>query len=152
MPRPSHKEYFLSLLPAIASRGTCSRRQVACVITDREHKILATGYNGVPTNFDHCTDHPCLGAKDLPGQTDNCMAVHGEAAALLQCTDLPRAYALYCSNLPCFSCAKLIANTRICQVFAAADYADHRGLEVLLLAGCVVHVGAEVYGLTEEEA
>lgn len=149
MLRPNITNYFLQMLELVASRSTCVRRQVACIITDKDNHVLATGYNGVPVNFDHCTEHPCAGAKDLPGQTDNCLAVHGEQSALLQC-DVRLAHTLYCSCLPCFTCAKLIANTPIARVICASYYADRRGLDVLLSAGCIIVIGNTTYGLEEE--
>jgi dCMP deaminase len=150
MPRPNLTEYFLTMARMVATRGTCRRRQVACVITDKENHVLATGYNGPPRNFDHCVDHACPGANDKPGDTDNCLAVHAEQSALLQC-EVRHAHALYCTNLPCFACAKLIANTPISRVICDADYADHRGLDVLVQAGCVVIVGDITYGMEDVE-
>lgn len=132
--------YFLQMLKLVASRSTCIRRAVGCIITDKDGHVLSTGYNGTPRNFDHCTDNPCAGSNDKPGETSNCLAVHAEQNALLQCSDLTRAHTIYCTCTPCFVCAKLIANTEIRTAICEQKYADQRGLKLLLDAGISVIV------------
>jgi dCMP deaminase len=131
MARQSLDQYFLDMLPVIATRATCRRRQVAAIITDVSGHILSTGFNGVPSGYPHCVDMPCPGAADEPGNTSNCMAIHAEQNAIIQCTALERAHVIYCSTSPCFVCCKLIANTRIRRVVYETEYADARGLVVL---------------------
>ncbi len=137
--RPGLDDYYLGLLKNVASRSTCGRRQVAAIVTDVKGRVLATGYNGVPSKVPHCTDSPCPGAKDAHGDTSRCFAVHAEQNALLQCEgNLERAYNLYCSCTPCFTCAKLIANTNIKRVLCTEEYADLSGLTIFTLAGIMV--------------
>jgi len=145
--RLSKTEYFLKMLDLVAARSTCIRRAVGAIITDRDGHILSTGYNGVPRDFDHCLDLPCQGATDAPGNTSNCMAVHAETNAILQCSSLSRASIMYCSCVPCFVCAKMLSNTEIKTLICLEEYADKRGLEVLLKAGCIVDVAGTVYGM-----
>lgn len=149
--RPSIREYFLLMLTLVASRSTCTRRKVGAIIVDENNKVLATGYNGVPKNFPHCIDSPCAGATDTPGNNDNCMAVHAEQNALLQCVDIDRARIMYCSCIPCFACAKIIANTKISYVVCIEKYADTRGLAVLLQANIVVEAAGELFGSELED-
>lgn len=146
--RLSKKEYYLEMLDLVAARSTCVRRAVGAIITDKEGHILSTGYNGVPSGFDHCTDTPCIGASDEPGNTTHCLAVHSEQNALLQCSQLDRAYYMYVSCTPCFVCAKMICNTNIESIICKTDYADHRGFDVLIERGCVVEIEGKVYGET----
>lgn len=145
--RLSKKDYFLEMLDLVASRSTCIRRNVGAIITDEEGHVLSTGYNGVPSGFSHCIDHPCTGALDEPGNTSNCLAVHAEQNALLQCQDLRNAHTIYCSCVPCFVCAKMIANTNIEVVICKMDYADKRGIQLLLDKGCKIEIsGIEING------
>lgn len=139
--RPTKKGYYLAMLQLVASRSTCIRRAVGCIITDLEGHVLSTGYNGVPSGFDHCVDRPCLGASEAPGNTSHCMAIHAEQNALLQCSDLDRARIMYCSNIPCFVCAKMIANTNIEYIICEQDYADERGKAVLAEKGVMLEIG-----------
>ena len=145
--RLSKDEYFLEMLKLVAARSTCIRRAVGAIITDEDGHVLSTGYNGVPKGSDHCINNPCAGAADLPGNTSNCLAVHSEQNALLQCSDLPRAHTIYISCIPCFVCAKMICNTGIKKVICVETYADTRGMELLLQSGKYV----EVDGVPKDE-
>lgn len=137
--RPSHDEYFLQMLQLVAARSTCPRRAVGAIIVSGGNHILSTGYNGVPRGVYHCNETQsseelsrssnlikpmvmCEGKHDQPGDTSRCLAVHAEQNAILQCLDLSRAYTLYCSAVPCFTCAKLIANTPIRRIVALEAY------------------------------
>lgn len=138
--RVSHDEYFLGMLALVASRGTCARRRVGAILVDEANCVLATGYNGPPRGFAHCTDEPCAGATDPPGQTDRCLAIHAEVNAVLQCRALDVARTLYVSCAPCFACAKMLANTRLTRIVCREPYADQRGRDVLVLAGIQLDV------------
>lgn len=130
--RISLDNVYLEMLETMALRSTCVRRQVAAIVTDRKGRVISTGYNGVPQGMPHCIDLPCKGARDRPGDTDNCLAVHAEANALLQAgSRLAEAHTIYCSCFPCFSCAKLIANTEIKRVVFREHYPDDRGMMIL---------------------
>lgn len=142
--RLTRDEYFLRLLRLISSRSTCVRRAVGAIITNQNGHVLSTGYNGVPKSFIHCTDHPCDGANDTAGNTSNCMAIHAEQNALLQCSSINDAYTIYCSCTPCFTCAKLIINTDIKRVVCENDYADKKGLRILLQKGCAVIIAGKL--------
>jgi dCMP deaminase len=54
MGRLTNDQYWTSLLPGLAARSTCVRRQVGAIITDDRHRILSSGFNGVPASFPHC--------------------------------------------------------------------------------------------------
>ena len=136
MSRPSIDEYYLSLLPLIASRATCPRRQVAAILVDKGGKLVATGYNGVPSGLPHCIDTPCAGAADQSGDTTRCIAIHAEVNACSQARASRRLpYTLYCSTTPCFDCAKVLITEGVKRVVAASTYTDERGLELLAQAG-----------------
>lgn len=129
--RPTLDEFYLSLLDNLASRSTCARRRVAAIITDVRGRVLSMGYNGVPRGVTHCTDSPCDGVSDPPGNSSRCLAVHAETNALLQCRDLESACVIYCSCMPCFGCAKMILNTNIRRVVAKEKYAESEGGKLL---------------------
>lgn len=144
MSRLTHDQYFLEMLKLVAARSTCARRAVGAIIVDRRHHILSTGYNGVPRGFRHCIDEAddvsrvpaddvCQGKWDPKGDTRRCMAVHAEVNAVIQCTRLDLAWKMYVSASPCFTCAKMIANTGIKHVIALELYADDT--DVLKRAG-----------------
>jgi len=51
------EEYFLKQAILISERSTCTRVQVGVVLTNKNNKVLATGYNGVPRGQVHCKDY-----------------------------------------------------------------------------------------------
>jgi dCMP deaminase len=129
--RPTRDEYFVQMLALVASRSTCARRKVGAIIVDERGRVLSMGYNGVPSRFPHCTDAPCEGAGDPPGDTRRCLAVHAEMNAVVQCHRLDLADTLYASCLPCHGCAKVLCNTPVKRVVVVESYADSQGLWVL---------------------
>jgi dCMP deaminase len=136
MQRPTKTKYWIDILAGISARGTCPRRKCGAIIVDAENLILASGYNGAARGLDNCIDVPCPGVNDSPGNTDRCEALHAEQNAIMQLGDrMFRAVTLYCTNLPCFSCAKMICNTHIQHVVYMDDYADKRGLGLIKKKG-----------------
>lgn len=112
------KTVFMSVAVAISRLSTCPRRRVGCVITDADNRIIATGYNGVPSGHPHC-NYPCN--RESNNMLERCKAVHAEANALLFC-DTRRAQCMYVTSSPCIECAKMIANTGIKYVAYQSVY------------------------------
>jgi len=109
MSRIGKEEYFMQLAYVAAKRSTCARRQVGCVLTDVDGKVLAIGYNGSPSGWPHCIDTPCPGAKYKSGEgLDFCEAIHAEQNAVSQCKDLSEVFACHVTTSPCMNCAKLL--------------------------------------------
>jgi dCMP deaminase len=54
--RPTRDSINLSIARVVATRSTCLRRSVGCVLTDVSGHILSTGYNGVARGVPHCND------------------------------------------------------------------------------------------------
>ncbi len=135
MTRPTRDEYFLAMARLVATRGTCPRRQVGCVLVDAAGIVLATGYNGPPRGLPHCVDHPCPGAGQVTGVAlDQCWATHDAANALMFCADVSRVHTCYATTEPCPSCAKLLLNSG-CQRVLFADPYPGRGRELFELSG-----------------
>ena len=127
--RPAWDEYFLEIAKLVSSRSTCLRRKVGAVLV-RDKKILATGYNGAPSNIEHCDKAGCLRqALKIPsGQRHElCRGLHAEQNALLQAalygTSLKGA-TLYATVQPCIICAKMIINAGIKEVIITGSYPD----------------------------
>lgn len=122
--RPSLSEYFLSMAQVVATRGTCPRRRVGCVLVDDLGRVLATGYNGAPHGMPHCSaENPCPGYHAPRGTGfDLCEAIHAEQNALLFCHDVMRIAACYSTAAPCATCAKMLLNTSCQRVVFVDDY------------------------------
>lgn len=116
---------YMKLCVEIASIfSTCSKRQYGSILVDSLGHVVGMGYNGGPSGFAHCVDGACpraLEGSPNGSSYDNCFAVHAEANALLHSNYSSSASKLYVNGPPCFSCAKLIANSTIKKVYYKSD-------------------------------
>lgn len=104
--------------------ATCAKRQYAAILTDDLGHIVGTGYNGGPRGMAHCVDGGCprmLENSPHGSNYDNCIAIHAEANAFLHSDYSSRPTKLYVNGPPCFSCAKLIANSTVTDVYYFED-------------------------------
>ena len=123
MTRPSKDITCLRTALVWAERSTCARRKVGCVLANNHGHVLATGYNGPPAGYRHCTRIPCPGADQPSGQgLQLCEAIHAEANALLQCPDVRQIHTAYCTTAPCGECVKLLLNTQCRRIVFIRDY------------------------------
>jgi dCMP deaminase len=138
--RPSWDQYFMGIARMVASRSTCLRRQVGAVAV-RDKRILATGYNGAPSGLKHCLEVGCLREdNDIPsGQRHElCRALHAEQNVIIQAAYHGLSIAdstLYCTNLPCVICAKMIINSGVRRIVFASGYPDELSRAMLDEAG-----------------
>ena len=67
--RPSWDEYFMLQAKLASLRSNCMTRSVGAVIV-RDHRQLATGYNGTPPGITNCFEGGCKRCKDrIEGKT-----------------------------------------------------------------------------------
>lgn len=138
--RPSWEEYFMDITKLVAKRSTCIRRSVGAVIV-KNKRILATGYNGAPSGMTHCIDAGCLReTMKVPSgeRHELCRGIHAEQNAIIQAAyhgvSIKDAD-LFCTNLPCSICAKMIINAGIKNIYYHDGYTDSMSLEMLKEAG-----------------
>jgi dCMP deaminase len=143
--RPTIDEYWIAMLPLIASRGTCPRRQVSCILVDERGRLVATGYNGNPPGSLHCTESPCPGSPVVKGLRMDCEAVHAELNAVIQAGDSRRTpWTAYCSLTPCRPCAAALLSIGVKRVVALERYKyDNAGPALLAKAGVMLDVVKE---------
>jgi dCMP deaminase len=135
--RPSWDEYFMRIAALVAERSTCLRRQVGAVLV-RDKRLISTGYNGAPAGISHCLDVGCLRQQqNIPSgeRHELCRGLHAEQNGIIQAAlygiSLEGA-TLYCTNLPCAICTKMLINARIVAIYYKDGYAD--SLSSLLLS------------------
>jgi dCMP deaminase len=130
MSRPTWDETWLAVADAVGARSKCVRKYGA-VIVDRSNRVVATGYNGEPATLTG-SDGPCAKwcphATAQPGGTySDCLSIHAEANSLLFCDRRDReGGTMYVTGVPCWECAKLIANSGLAMVVVMDDGADYR--------------------------
>ena len=138
--RPSWEQYFMDIAQLVAKRSTCLRRSVGAVVV-KEKRILSTGYNGAPMNVAHCQVTGCMREQmKIPSgeRHELCRGIHAEQNAIIQAAyhgvSIKEAD-LYCTNLPCSICAKMIINAGIRTIYYLSGYADAMSEEMLTEAG-----------------
>lgn len=129
MSRPSKSEYYLGIAKAVALRSTCLRKAYGALIV-KDDRVIATGYNGVPSGEPHCTKcTKCGHGKDIETYL-SCKSVHAEQNTLLAASrqemlgadlylagfDLKTGEAIECEAYPCEICLRLIKNAGIEKV------------------------------------
>ena len=127
--RPSWDEYFMSITELVAGRSTCMRRKVGAVLV-RDKRIITTGYNGAPANVRHCLEVGCLREQlGIPSgeRHELCRGLHAEQNAIIQAALYGVSVdgaTLYCTNMPCIICSKMLINVRIKIIIYKEGYSD----------------------------
>ena len=144
MARPDWDEYFMRITHLVATRSTCSRRQVGAMLV-KDKNILATGYNGVPSGITHCDVTGCLRDQlNVPSgeRHELCRGLHAEQNAIIQAArhgSNISAATLYCTDSPCIICSKMLINAGVAEVIYARGYPDQLSLEMLEEGGVRFH-------------
>ena len=143
--RPNWDEYFLSIARLVSKRSTCLRRKVGAVLV-KDKRILATGYNGAPSNITHCEERGCLREKlKVPSgeRHELCYGLHAEQNALLQAAlhgVSVEGGKIYATNQPCIICVKMLINAGIKEVIVAGHYPDKMARDFLKEARIKIRV------------
>ena len=134
MARLTKDEWGLQLAVDTARRSTCFLRAVGCVLVDLNGYVLATGYNGTPRGTPNCNEFErATGLRSktrCPGDPVNnpldCLSIHAEANALLQCSDVNMIETCYTTHRPCWHCVKLLSNTSCHRIVFIQDHEDKK--------------------------
>jgi dCMP deaminase len=127
--RPTWDEYFMATSLLIASRSSCGRLHVGCVVVsggEEKNRIIAAGYNGFLPGSPHRSR-----MRDGHEQA----TVHAEQNAI---ADAARrgvsvhGSTLYVSHFPCINCAKIVAAAGIRAVKYHFDYDNDPLVQELL--------------------
>lgn len=117
----------MGLAKAAKTRATCPARQVGCVIVDKDHNVIATGYNGSAPGDVHCSDVGCLVVDGHCKRT-----LHAEANAIDRCSRWKRrGGSIYCTVFPCVTCATLLTKSGIAEVVYDEPYHSYQEQVVL---------------------
>ncbi|MFH7324914.1 deoxycytidylate deaminase [Desulfurivibrio sp. C05AmB] len=138
--RPSWEEYFMAIADLVAQRATCLRRKVGSVLV-LDRRVVATGYNGAPSGIKHCLEVGCLREQlQVPSgeRHELCRGLHAEQNAIIQAAlhgvSLKGAM-LFCTNMPCSICSKMLINAGIVKIYYRKGYPDNMAADMLAEAG-----------------
>lgn len=120
MSRKNWKDYFMEITEMVASRSTCDRAFVGCILVNDDNRIVSTGYNGSVSGREHCDD---IGHTMRDG---HCIAtIHAEMNALLYCAKegiSVKGCSAYITHFPCLNCTKALIQAGIKQIYYKYDY------------------------------
>lgn len=133
--RPNWDDTWLTVARVVAERSLCDRDRVGAVIVSATNRIVATGYNGPPGDFQHgnlSCRHWCKRSQVdngfrapevvrelIAADYSDCPSLHAEANALSVCDRSVReGGTIYVTSDVCYGCAKLIANSGLVTVCA----------------------------------
>ncbi|MFP4166723.1 MAG: deoxycytidylate deaminase [Opitutales bacterium] len=127
--RPSWDTYFMATALLMASRSSCERLHVGCVIVSggrRKNRIVAAGYNGYLPGAPH---QPRVREGHEQG------TVHAEQNAV---SDAARRgvslddSTVYITHFPCINCAKILAAAGIRRIKYRRDYRNDAMVKEIL--------------------
>lgn len=127
--RPSFQELYMQLAMGMASRSTCARLQVGCVITSIDYRqVLAVGYNGNAAGLANGCD------SEEPGK---CGCLHAEDNAVINCrVARGEPKIVFVTHSPCVMCAKRFINLGdVVTVIFGQQYRSNEGAGLLVSAG-----------------
>ena len=128
--RQSWQEYFMQIAQTVATRSTCDRAYVGCVLVNNNNRIIATGYNGSIHGDDHCID---VGHYMRDG---HCIrTIHAEMNALLSCAKegiSANNTTCYVTHFPCLNCTKALIQAGVKEIYYHESYRlDEYSLKLL---------------------
>lgn len=160
MLKPKFIDYYMDVAELTSKVSSAVRLSVGAVIV-KGHKILATGYNGMPSGW----TNECEYKEYMPGDIRDGQlypleeydptvesnrryrlvtkdeVLHAEMNALMKVsssTESSEGATLFITHAPCIHCAKAIYQSGIKNVFYREAYRDTTGLEFLKQGGVIV--------------
>jgi dCMP deaminase len=131
--RPSWDEYFMSMALMIASRSSCERLHVGCVLV-KDNRVISAGYNGFLANVPHIS---CV-VNDSEQNT-----VHAEQNCIADCASRgisTNGAIAYITHFPCINCTKILCASDISKIIYLDDYKNNPlSTSLLLMKGVGVY-------------
>lgn len=133
--RPDWDEYFMLQAELAKLRSNCIVRKVGAVIV-RDHRQLATGYNGTPPGVKNCYEGGCERCKlRMEGRIESgmmlerCLCSHAEANAIMHCAILgieagASGAILYTTLVPCLECTKMAITIGVKRIVCLDSYPE----------------------------
>jgi dCMP deaminase len=115
IPRPNWNQYFSELIKITATRSSCKKLQVGCMLV-KDNRIISQGYNG-----------HLAGCQHYSYSVDNheVATVHAEQNAIIDCAKRGVSCnncTAYITHFPCLTCAKLLLSSGIKEIIYLKDY------------------------------
>lgn len=122
MNRPTWQEYFKQLVELTATRSSCKKLHVGCILI-KDNRIIAQGYNGHIPGYPH---------ESITENGHEIATIHAEQNALIDCAKRgvsTMGCSAYITHYPCFNCIKLIISAGIKNIYYINDYNNDKNVE-----------------------
>src|SRR3990167_11501719 len=126
MKRPSWDEFFFAIAFNYASRGTCDRLRVACILVSEKHVVVGAGYNGSLPGDVHYDE---VGHLLIDGHCVRTM--HSEDNAILNSIGDLTGTTAYILAPPCIDCVKKLIAVGIKRIVYTGEYKNSKGVEYI---------------------
>ena len=113
--RPSWDEYFTQIVKVCATRSSCDRLHVGCILV-KDNRIISQGYNGFLPGCPH---------KSIVRNNHEQSTVHAEQNAIADCARRGASCegsTAYITHYPCIICCKLLLASGIKEIKYLEDY------------------------------
>ena len=113
--RLSWDEYFISSALLIASRSSCDRLHVGCLLV-KDNRIISAGYNGFLAGLPH---------ESVVVNNHEQNTVHAEQNAISDCAKRgvnTNGSIAYITHYPCINCTKILLAAGIKEIKYINDY------------------------------
>jgi len=136
-------DYYMRVAELTSTLSYAKRLQVGSVIVNG-NKILATGYNGMPSGWNNeceTTEIVELDEKFVKQLVTKQEVLHAETNAIAKVsasTESSEGATMFCTHAPCINCAKLIYQSGINSLYYRNTYRDTSGIEFLEKSGVSV--------------
>lgn len=120
--RPSWEEYFKQIVQFTATRSSCNRLKVGCLLVS-DNRIISQGYNGFLASCPH---------KSIVVNNHEQATVHAEQNAITDCAKRgvsSDGCTAYITHYPCIICYKLLCASGIKEIKYINDYKNDENIE-----------------------
>ena len=137
--RPDWDSYFIQLIKITATRSSCKKLKVGCMLV-KDNRIISQGYNG---HIAGCSHKSCL------RNGHEVATVHAEQNAIADCAKRGVSCnncKAYITHFPCLDCTKIMLSAGIKQIIYVNDYNN----DDLVIQLCK-EVGCEIKKVNDKE-
>ena len=123
--RPSWEEYFKQIVELTATRSSCNRLKVGCLLV-KDNRIISQGYNGFLAGCPH---------KSIVVNNHEQATVHAEQNAITDCAKRgvsSNDCIAYITHYPCINCYKLLCASGIKEIKYINDYKNDENIDKIL--------------------
>ena len=113
--RPSWNEYFKNIVLTTASRSSCNRLHVGCILV-KDNRIISQGYNGFLSGHPH---------ESIIVHNHEIATIHAEQNAIIDCAKRGvncNISIAYITHFPCLNCLKMLVQAGIEKIYYIDDY------------------------------